>query len=66
MLHLYVEADLKMDERMIVADLALNGISTRAIHEDPTATLGRDAVAYSSVTRCLHEAYLLSSSQDAH
>jgi hypothetical protein len=40
--------------------------SLAAIRGDLTGTLGRDAVAYSSVTGCLHEAYLLSSSQDAH
>jgi hypothetical protein len=44
-------------------NLALKGLSARAIHEDLTTTLGLDAVAYSLVTRYLREARLFSSSQ---
>jgi hypothetical protein len=54
-----------MDQRMIVANRALKGLSARSIHEDLTATLGRDVVAYSSVTSYIREAHLLPSSQDA-
>jgi hypothetical protein len=54
-----------MDQRMIVADLALKGTSARAIQEDLTTTLERGEVAYSSVTRYLRKAQLLLSSQDA-
>jgi hypothetical protein len=54
-----------MDEQMIIAYLALTGLSARAIHDVLTATLGRDAVAYSSVKRYLREAHLRPSSQDA-
>jgi hypothetical protein len=54
-----------MGQRMIVAYPVLKGPSARAIHKDLTATLGRIAVAYSSVTRHLREAHVLSSSQDA-
>jgi histone-lysine N-methyltransferase SETMAR len=46
-----------MDQRMIVAYLALKRLSARAIHEDLTATLGRDAMAYSTVARYLHDAH---------
>jgi hypothetical protein len=36
---------------MIVAQLALQVVSARDIHEDFIATIGCDAVAYSSVAR---------------
>jgi AraC-like DNA-binding protein len=62
-LHLHVR--LKMDQRMLIAYLGLKELSARAIREDPTATFGRDAVVYSSVARCLGEARLLPSSEDA-
>jgi hypothetical protein len=45
---------------MIVAYLALKGLSAREIQEDLTATLGPHPVAYSQV-----RGYLLPSSQDA-
>jgi hypothetical protein len=48
---------------MIVAYPPLKGLSARAIHEDLTTTLGRDAVPYSLVTRYLREGQLLPSSQ---
>jgi hypothetical protein len=44
---------------MIVAYRTLKALAARATHEDLKATLGRDAVAYSSVTRYLREAHLL-------
>jgi hypothetical protein len=38
-----------MAQRPIVAYLSLKGISAREIHDDIIATLGPDAVSYSSV-----------------
>jgi ATPase subunit of ABC transporter with duplicated ATPase domains len=52
-----------MDQRTIVAYLALKGLSARAIHEDRMATLGRDAMAYSTVARYLHDAHCSPSRQ---
>jgi hypothetical protein len=52
-----------MDQRTIVAYLALKAFSARAIHEDLMATLGRDAMAYSTVVRYLHDAHYSPSSQ---
>jgi hypothetical protein len=63
--HVNVNADPKMDQRMIVASLALKEPSTHAIHEDFAATLGCDAVAYNSVTQRLRKGHLLPSSQGA-
>jgi transposase len=45
-----------MTQRPIVAYLSLKGMSVREIHGDIVATLGPDAVSYSSVTRYLREA----------
>jgi hypothetical protein len=45
-----------MTQRPIVAYLSLKGMSAREIHDDIVATLGPDAVSYSSVTRYLGEA----------
>jgi transposase len=45
-----------MTQRPIVAYLSLKGMSAREIHDDIVATLGLDAVSYSSVTHCLREA----------
>jgi hypothetical protein len=54
------------DQRMIFADLALNGRSAHAIHEDVIATLGCDAVAYTSVTFNLRGVRSLPPSQNTH
>jgi hypothetical protein len=45
-----------MTQPPIVAYLSLKGMSAREIHDDIVATLGPDAVSYSSVTRYLREA----------
>jgi hypothetical protein len=45
-----------MAQRPIVADLSLKGMSAREIHDDIVATLGPDAVSYSSVARYFREA----------
>jgi hypothetical protein len=45
-----------MTQRPIVAYLSLKGMSAREIHDDIVATLGLNAVSYSSVTRYLCEA----------
>jgi hypothetical protein len=45
-----------MTQRPIVAYLSLKRMSVREIHGDIVVTLGPDAVAYNSVTRCLREA----------
>jgi hypothetical protein len=48
-LDLYVKAHQKMTQRPIVAYLSLKGMSAHEIHDDSVATLGPDAVSYSSV-----------------
>jgi hypothetical protein len=45
-----------MTQRPIVAYLSLKVMGAREIHDGIVATLGPDAVSYSSVTRCLREA----------
>jgi hypothetical protein len=55
-----------MTQRLIVAYLSLRGISPREIHDDIVATLGRDAMSYSSVTRYLREAQLPPSKPEPH
>jgi hypothetical protein len=45
-----------MTQRPTVAYLSLKGMSVREIHDGVVATLGPDAVSYSSVTRYLREA----------
>jgi transposase len=45
-----------MTQRPIVTYLSLKGMSAREIHDDILATLGPNAVSYSSVTRYLREA----------
>jgi hypothetical protein len=62
-LKLYVKADQKMDQRMIVADLALTRRSACAIDADLIATLGSDAMPYSTVSRDLQAAYCPRSAQ---
>jgi hypothetical protein len=46
-----------MDQRVIVAYLSLKGFSARVIHEDLRATIGPDALIYSTITRYLHDAH---------
>jgi hypothetical protein len=53
-----------MDQRMIVAYLALKGMSARAIDQDLVVTLGCNAVVYSSVMRNLREVRCLRSHED--
>jgi hypothetical protein len=45
-----------MTQRPIVAYLSLKRMSVHEIHDDIVATLGPDAVSYSSVTRNLRKA----------
>jgi hypothetical protein len=45
-----------MTQRPIGACSSLKGLSTRENHDDIVATLGPDAVSFSSVTRYLREA----------
>jgi hypothetical protein len=54
-----VNDDQKLDQRTIVACLALKGLSPREIHKDLLDTLGHDAVASSSVMGDLREASYL-------
>jgi hypothetical protein len=56
MLNLYVKAHQKMTQCPIVVYLSLKGISAREIHDEIVATLGPDAVSYSSVARYLRDA----------
>jgi hypothetical protein len=48
-LNLYIKTHQKMTQGPIVAYLSLKAMSTREIHNDIVATLGPDAVSYSSV-----------------
>jgi hypothetical protein len=66
MLDLYVKAHHKMKQRPIVAYLSLKGMSARKIHDDIVATLGPNAVSYSSVTRYLREARFHPSKPEPH
>jgi hypothetical protein len=54
-LNLYIKIHQKMTQCSIVAHLSLKGMSAREIHDDNVATLGPDAVSYSSVTRYICE-----------
>jgi hypothetical protein len=44
-----------MEQRSVWLFLALKGLSARAIHDKHTAVLGRDAIAYSTVTKYLRQ-----------
>jgi hypothetical protein len=55
-----------MTQRPIVAYLSSKGMSAREIHDDIVATLGPDAVSYSSVTRGLREARFPHSKPESH
>jgi hypothetical protein len=63
--NLDVKSHQKITQRPIVADLSLKWMSARKIHDDILATLGPDAVSYSSVTRYLREARFPLSSFEA-
>jgi hypothetical protein len=45
-----------MDQRSIVFYLNTKGWMARVIHDDLVATLGEEAIAYSTVTKYLREA----------
>jgi hypothetical protein len=53
-----------MQQRSIVADFALKGLSVPKVQNDLEATLERDAVAYISITHYLHKARFPPSSAD--
>jgi hypothetical protein len=55
-----------MMQRPIVAYLSLKGMSAPEIHDDIVATLGPDAVSYSSVTCYLREAWFPPSKPESH
>jgi hypothetical protein len=55
-----------MTQGPIAAYLLLKGMPGREIHDDIVATLGSDAVSYSSVTRYLPEARFPPSKQEPH
>jgi hypothetical protein len=55
-----------MAQRPAVAYLSLKGMSAREIHDDIIATLGPDAVLYSSVTRYLREVRFPPSKPEPH
>jgi hypothetical protein len=44
-----------MRQRSVCLFLALKGLSVWAIHDELTAVLGPDAIAYSTVTMYLHQ-----------
>jgi hypothetical protein len=45
-----------MDQRSIALYLSINGLSTKAIHQELVRTLGAEAVAYPTVTWYLRTA----------
>jgi hypothetical protein len=45
-----------MDQKPIVLYLPMKGMALDAIHDDLVRTLGKDAVAYSTVTKYVHSA----------
>jgi hypothetical protein len=45
-----------MDQKPIVLYLRMKGMVLDAIHDDLVRTLGKDAVAYSTVTKCARSA----------
>jgi hypothetical protein len=55
-----------MTERLTVAFPSLKGMSACELHDDIVATLGADAVWYSSVTRYLREARFPPSKPESH
>jgi hypothetical protein len=55
-----------MTQRPIVVYLSLKGMSAREIHDNIVATLGVDAVSYSSVTSYLREARFPLSKPEPH
>jgi hypothetical protein len=55
-----------MTLRPIVDCLSLKGMSAPEIHDDIVATIGPDAVLYSSVTRYLHETRFPPSKPEPH
>jgi hypothetical protein len=55
-----------MTQRPIVTYLSLKGMSAREIYDDIVATLGPDAVSYSSVTRYLREVQFPPSKPEPH
>jgi transposase len=55
-----------MTQRPIVGYFSLKGMSAREIHNDIVATLGPDAVSYSSVARYLREARFPPSKPEPH
>jgi hypothetical protein len=55
-----------MNQISIVFSLARKELSAIAIHHDLVATLGPEAVRYSSVTRCLREVRFVSSDSPAN
>jgi hypothetical protein len=63
---LYVKAHQKITQHPVGASLSLKGISARKIHDAIVATLGPDAVSYSSVTHYLREARFPSSKPEPH
>jgi hypothetical protein len=65
-LNLYIPGHQKMTQRPIVAYLSLKRMSSRKIHDDIVASLGPDAVSYSSVARYLREAQFPHSKPESH
>jgi hypothetical protein len=55
-----------MTQRPIVAELSLKWMSARGIHDDIVATLGSNAISYSSSTRSFREARFLPSKPEPH
>jgi hypothetical protein len=48
-----------MDQRLIVLYLNRKGLTTQLIHDDFVATLGEEAIAYSTVTNYLRAARII-------
>jgi hypothetical protein len=63
---MYVKSHQKMTRRPTVAYLSLKRMLAREIHDDIVATLGPDALSYSSVTGYLREARFPPSKPEPH
>jgi hypothetical protein len=55
-----------MDQKPIVVYLRMKGMTLDAIHEDLVRTLGKDAVAYSTVTKYARSAQFSGRKEATH
>jgi hypothetical protein len=55
-----------VDQRLIAVSLSMKELSAKGIPQKLGVTLGSEAVAYSTATKCLHTARVLSQNDGAH